>query len=628
MNLASLTLLGAVSVANPAVECEGFPVFSDRIAATDKSTFSWSTPGNVDYVIGALSNLSSYALLGRASAATATSFDTSAQVPAPGAGFFYLVKPSDSCASWQSTIGAEPRRDVEIHDPCSIVNPPAEDLEAAVAAALVGLVDPWQDPSEFVTLLDRVQDRVQCAFELEPTATVAGSAARLSGQDCLLTQCPGVGYCGPRNTRDGFAAPEGLVGACLNDACFAHDKCSFLHCVYSEPECYFSTQSDEVICDDGQGLDAALFAACLGGCSPLSEGANAICTIAFALVVRPGINPSCLQPPCSDADADCEKNVCEPTSTARDPNTGCVVQGNEANGSTCDDGLLCTQDEVCTDAVCLSSCEDSNPCTNTVCDDPDNPFICENTPTSGGPCDDSNECTVFDSCLEGICSGASIPGPCDDSNACTSNDACSDGVCIGGGPLNCDDGNVCTSDTCEPSTGCVHTPNVGCGAYCLEVAGGGWVEVPDSPSLDVHGDLTIEFWAWIDPAATYFPAVSKWHDGGVDHRSYFVSARDAAGPSALRFSWSPDGGQSPYYNLLGPMVSTAEWHHVAAVRAVDQMLLYVDGILVAATTAPTVPIYDSAEPFRMGQGFLYDTVVYAIGQLDDVRVWNGACQRF
>ena len=47
---------------------------------------------------------------------------------------------------------------------------------------------------------------------------------------------------------------------------------------------------------------------------------------------------------------------------------------------------------------------------------------------------------------------------CDDGNACTTNDSFVMAQCIPGDPLNPDDNNACTADSCDPSTGVVHTP--------------------------------------------------------------------------------------------------------------------------------------------------------------------------
>ncbi len=61
-----------------------------------------------------------------------------------------------------------------------------------------------------------------------------------------------------------------------------------------------------------------------------------------------------------------------------------------------------------------------------------------------------------------------IGGACDDGNACTTgetyNSSC---VCTGGTAVSCDDSNVCTTDTCNTTSGCVHTATgegTSCGA--------------------------------------------------------------------------------------------------------------------------------------------------------------------
>ena len=82
-----------------------------------------------------------------------------------------------------------------------------------------------------------------------------------------------------------------------------------------------------------------------------------------------------------------------------------------------------------------------------------------------GDCDDGNECTV-DGCGTTACSppGSSctpafLTGPtCDDDSACTLGDTCSGGACVGA-PILCNDSNGCTDDSCDPLTGCTHTPN-------------------------------------------------------------------------------------------------------------------------------------------------------------------------
>ena len=208
---------------------------------------------------------------------------------------------------------------------------------------------------------------------------------------------------------------------------------------------------------------------------------------------------------CSGLDTPCLTGVC-------DAALGCVGEA-KPNGTTCDDGLFCTDLDVCTDGACTpgqprdcsnigsacapgfcdedadacdvndggeESCDDGNPCTQDVCD-PDQG--CGHPPLTGPVCDDGSVCTEGDTCTFGVCFGdivdcaddnpctddscnpaeGCVNSPnsafCTDNNACTQGDACIDSFCIAGQPLVCDDDNVCTNDSCLPANGCIHSAN-------------------------------------------------------------------------------------------------------------------------------------------------------------------------
>src|SRR5206468_1713214 len=74
----------------------------------------------------------------------------------------------------------------------------------------------------------------------------------------------------------------------------------------------------------------------------------------------------------------------------------------------------------------------------------------------GEQCDDG----TADACNPAFgCVNTANTASCTDGNACTTTDSCAGGTCVGGPPPNCNDANVCTDDSCDPATGCVHTPN-------------------------------------------------------------------------------------------------------------------------------------------------------------------------
>ena len=96
---------------------------------------------------------------------------------------------------------------------------------------------------------------------------------------------------------------------------------------------------------------------------------------------------------------------------------------------------------------------------------------------AGEQCDDGN--TQGGDCCSSTCQFEPVGSSCDDSNACTVTDTCNgSGTCTAGPPLVCNDGNVCTDDNCNPASGCVFPNNTApCddGAFCngADVCSGG-----------------------------------------------------------------------------------------------------------------------------------------------------------
>lgn len=175
-------------------------------------------------------------------------------------------------------------------------------------------------------------------------------------------------------------------------------------------------------------------------------------------------------------DTQCAINACNKT------NGICMLAPSKTDGTPCDDGDVCTVDDVCSKTKCVGvaiSCADNNPCTKDTCDkvlgcvhEPvagwcegkdacRGPDYCDNGECVEGPlivCDDKNDCTM-DSCdsVKG-CIYKPVAGDCDDSDVCTTGDHCESGVCVPTGMVDCDDKNECTVDWCDRVTGCQHDP--------------------------------------------------------------------------------------------------------------------------------------------------------------------------
>ena len=193
------------------------------------------------------------------------------------------------------------------------------------------------------------------------------------------------------------------------------------------------------------------------------------------------LGDACVDGACSAGGSDltCDDgNLC--TDDTCDATLGCVFTANDAD---CDDTNSCTTADVCTQGACIGSgsleCDDGNPCTidtclvqggcsyansQGICDDGDactlGDICSEGTCTSGDAlsCDDSNPCTD-EVCDQGDCVFTPNAADCDDLNACTPTSTCSEGACLGQGALDCDDGVVCTNDGCDPASGCAYQDN-------------------------------------------------------------------------------------------------------------------------------------------------------------------------
>lgn len=89
-------------------------VFGQTIRAANKVSFTWPAPADVVFVRGLLSNVGVYGVNSAGVATGATALSTVGDVPASGSGFYYLIKLGGDCttASWQSSLGVEPGRDL------------------------------------------------------------------------------------------------------------------------------------------------------------------------------------------------------------------------------------------------------------------------------------------------------------------------------------------------------------------------------------------------------------------------------------------------------------------------------------------------------------------------------------
>lgn len=291
------------------------------------------------------------------------------------------------------------------------------------------------------------------SIEFDPGSTTSGGSGGSGAGGSAGSG--GTGAVGGTTTT----STGGLPGSCVDDSACTSMNGPCTTGVCADGVCTAVPANQFGACDDGkfctQG-DACQNGQCVGSQQKLCEGSDG-CHVGTCdeatqgCINQPGNNgaqcddsDSCTYfgtcsngtcqkgPPinCSFLDTICTMGVC-------DPAVGCKeVPVND--GSPCDDGQFCTQNDSCQAGVCAAGtplqCAPPGGCFISVCDEVAN--SCTSIPGNDGTaCEDGNACTVGTTCTAGVCLGGAPANDgiaCDDGTSCTMGEFCSAGVCGGG----------------------------------------------------------------------------------------------------------------------------------------------------------------------------------------------------
>lgn len=156
---------------------------------------------------------------------------------------------------------------------------------------------------------------------------------------------------------------------------------------------------------------------------------------------------------------------------------------------------------------------------------------------------------------------------------------------------------------------------------------------PDSSSLSITGDLTIEMWAKFDSFNTSHGILAAKYGGGSSERAYWVAYRDEAGTKKFETRISVDGsGVGTTVGNLNYTLTTSQWYHLVFVYKASAGTF---DVYVATSTASVHAlagqmsghnhsIKNSISAFMLGSSSGDIPGVFFDGTMDDVRVWNVA----
>jgi hypothetical protein len=171
------------------------------------------------------------------------------------------------------------------------------------------------------------------------------------------------------------------------------------------------------------------------------------------------------------------------------------------------------------------------------------------------------------------------------------------------------------------------TPAVGVVDYALEFDGiDDHVTVPDSPDLNIVGDLTVECWFRIDGTGDY-QIVSKggWTKKNGDDlpSSYLIETYYSNGTMVAGFE-ADDGAN---FILSTALPTIGEWHHIAYRRSGTTNEIYIDGSMVADSIASITPGSTAGYDLYIGavKNYYSENVLRHLeGAIDELTIYNRA----
>ncbi len=143
-----------------------------------------------------------------------------------------------------------------------------------------------------------------------------------------------------------------------------------------------------------------------------------------------------------------------------------------------------------------------------------------------------------------------------------------------------------------------------------------YIEVPDSPGLDLGSEATISTWFKVESFDSWDGLLHKGEATDFSDEAYFLQFDG----SRHILGGGHDGGG--YVYVIGnTTLNTGEWYHGVVSWDSSGLRLYLNGNLEASTTATLVPI-NSSGSLQIGGQFKTGTDYFFDGVIDEVSIWQ------
>ena len=195
-------------------------------------------------------------------------------------------------------------------------------------------------------------------------------------------------------------------------------------------------------------------------------------------------------------------------------------------------------------------------------------------------------------------------------------------------PFDAGVGTTATDASKHSNNGIVHNARwvQGKDGEAIKLTGqrGSWVEVPDSPSLDITDEITLM--AWVHPTQftnEWLRIIVKTWAGDTAPWMVYGLYEQGGSNGKTGFIMSVDGGREVRCgNGPSPQLPLNQWTHLAATYDGSWMKLYYNGELKVETAA-TGRIDTNDVPLSIGRNSEGNREHY-VGLIDEVAIWNVA----
>lgn len=143
-----------------------------------------------------------------------------------------------------------------------------------------------------------------------------------------------------------------------------------------------------------------------------------------------------------------------------------------------------------------------------------------------------------------------------------------------------------------------------------------YVNIPDDPSLNISGPITIESWVYATKNSGVQNVISK--SNNVNNNGYIFPRTDDGWNTFVAY-FTINGS---WQTLSAPFAGLNQWHHLATTYDGTYIRLYQDGILAA--TSPAYPGSITLNSNNLALGVQPGFAEFFGGSADECRIWNRA----